>query len=42
MENGNFPLFAANGKWKQLTSVGLLQTKTENKFFFACSKNDKQ
>jgi hypothetical protein len=29
-KNGNFRLFAANGKWKRQTSVGLLQTETES------------
>jgi hypothetical protein len=27
-------LFSAKGKWKQETSICLLQTEAENKFFF--------
>jgi hypothetical protein len=33
--NSNFCLFAASGKRKRLTSIGLLQTKTENGSLFA-------
>jgi hypothetical protein len=35
MENGNFRLFSANGKWKRQTLVCLLQTKTENERLFS-------
>ncbi len=38
MENGNFCLFAANGKQKRLTSICLLQTETENGSLFPASK----
>jgi hypothetical protein len=31
-ENGNFRLFAANGKWKRQTSVCLLDTGNESLF----------
>jgi hypothetical protein len=33
-ENGNFRLFAANGKQKRQTSVRLLQMRTENEVDF--------
>jgi hypothetical protein len=35
MENGNFRLFAANGKRKWQTSVCLLQTETGNGSLFS-------
>jgi hypothetical protein len=31
---GQLPFFAANGKWKQLSFVCLLQTETENRSLF--------
>jgi hypothetical protein len=34
-ENKNFHLLAANGKWKGLTFVCLLQTETENGSLFS-------
>jgi hypothetical protein len=34
-ENGNFRLFAANGKRKQQTSISLLQMETENGSLFS-------
>jgi hypothetical protein len=34
-ENGNFHLFATNGKWKQQTFVHLLQMETGNGSLFS-------
>jgi hypothetical protein len=41
-ENGNFCLFAANGKWKQQTSVCLLQTERKTEVCFPWSANEKR
>jgi hypothetical protein len=42
METANFSLFAANGKWKQQTSVCLLQMEKENGSLFPLVDKDKR